>query len=121
MTLRAANPILVALAALAVAGAATAAAPSLSLSRSTVRPGQTLVVRGTAPGCPAGDSATIISRAFSRLHEFAGVPAVYARVRAGGAFQVTVRIPIGRRAGRYGITARCGGGNLGVQRFLRVL
>ena len=111
----------VAATALGFAATAAAAAPSLSLSRSTVRPGQTVVVRGTAPGCPTGDSATIISRAFSHLHDFAGVPAVYARVRAGGAFQATVRIPIGRKPGRYGITARCGGGNLGVQRFLRVL
>jgi hypothetical protein len=63
----------------------------------------------------------VISRAFPRVHVFAGVPAVWAKVRAGGHFRATTRIPVGRRLGRYGVTARCGGGNLGVLVRLTVL
>jgi hypothetical protein len=103
-----------------VAVSIAAATTSLSLTPSTVKPGQSTLVRGNADGCPVGDTVTIISRAFSRVHEFAGVPAVLTRVRAGGAFRVTARIPLTRRAGRYAVTARCGGGNLGVLRYLRV-
>jgi hypothetical protein len=64
---------------------------------------------------------TLISQAFAHTHDFAGVPAVYARVLPGGRFSVTTRIPSGEASGRYGITARCGGGNLGVQAHLTVL
>jgi hypothetical protein len=64
---------------------------------------------------------TIISRAFPRIHEFAGVPAVLAKVRAGGHFRATTTIPLRRRVGRYVVTARCGGGNLGVLVRLTVL
>ena len=50
-----------------------------------------------------------------------GLPAVLTRVRVGGTFHVVTRIPATKTPGRYGITARCGGGNLGVLAHLRVL
>jgi hypothetical protein len=62
----------------------------------------------------------MISKAFSHRHDFAGLPAVYAKVKSGGSFGHSVKIPAGRAAGRYTITARCGGGNLGVAAHLRV-
>jgi hypothetical protein len=104
----------------ALATAASAAAPSLTLSPSSVRRGRVVLVKGSADGCPVGDTVTIISRAFVRAHDFAGLPAIFARVKSGGGFGVTTRIPILRLPGRYGVTARCGGGNLGVLKYLTV-
>jgi hypothetical protein len=65
-------------------------------------------VRG---GCPRGDTVTIISRAFDPAQEFAGVPAIFARVGPQGAFSVKTLIPSDRAAGRYMLSGRCGGGN----------
>ena len=93
----------------------------LTLTPPAVHRGHTVLIRGSAGLCPVGDVVTIISRAFSRIHEFAGVPAVLARVQSGGHFRTTTRIPLRRRVGRYGVTARCGGGNLGVLVRLTVL
>jgi hypothetical protein len=93
----------------------------LTVTPHTVYRGHTVTLRGNAAPCPVGDAVTIISRAFPATHEFAGVPAVFAKVRSGGAFRVATTIPARRHAGRYGITARCGGGNLGVVAHLRVL
>jgi len=107
---------------LLVAGAATAYAatrPSLHVSPSVVPAGVRVTVTGNADGCPRGDSVTIISRAFPG-HAFAGIGAITARVRAGGAFRAYGRVRTNARRGRYGITARCGGGNLGVIAYLRV-
>jgi hypothetical protein len=100
--------------ALAVTVRAAPALVVLKVSPSHVQRGHLVVITGNAGSCPVGDTVFIISRAFSRVHEFAGVPAVLAKVRTGGAFRATTRIPLRRRPGRYGITARCGGGNLGV-------
>ena len=49
------------------------------------------------------------------------MPAVFATVGAGGRFHATTRIPLARRVGKYVVTARCGGGNLGVATPLRVV
>jgi hypothetical protein len=105
---------------LCVAGAA-AAPVALTVLPTTVRAGHVVRVRGNAGDCPVGDAVTILSRAFKHTHEFAGVPAVFALVRAGGRFGVRTTIPRARRAGRYVLTARCGGGNLGVSAHLRVI
>jgi uncharacterized repeat protein (TIGR01451 family)/CSLREA domain-containing protein len=94
--------------------------PALHVRPSQVVAGATVRVFGNAGGCPRGDQVTLLSRAFSRRHEFAGEPAVFARVGRGGSFSTTTRIPRGRSAGRYGITGRCGGGNLGVSALLTV-
>jgi hypothetical protein len=48
------------------------------------------------------------------------VPAFFARVRAGGAFAVAGKVRATAHPGRYVVTARCGGGNLGVAAYLRV-
>jgi hypothetical protein len=111
---------LVAVIAAAPAAVAARSKVSLAVTPSVVRRGHDVVIRGRAGDCPSGDAVTIISRAFVHTHDFAGVPAVYARVRAGGRFSATTRIPAARRAGRYTVTARCGGGNLGVLARLTV-
>jgi hypothetical protein len=98
-----------------------AATPSLSVSPASVRAGGTVRLSGSAEGCTAGSNAFLLSRAFVRRHEFAGVPAVLARVHpGGGSFKVWTTIPRSRRPGRYVITGRCGGGNLGFAVSLRV-
>jgi hypothetical protein len=100
-----------------VASAATR--PSMHVTPGIVSPGGRVTVWGNADGCPRGDSVTIISRAFPG-HGFAGIGAITAHVRTGGSFSTTGRVRANARAGRYGITARCGGGNLGVLVYLRV-
>ena len=109
-----------ALVTLAVAGSA-AARPSIIADPNPVHRGHLLGVHGVASGCPRGDEVTLISRAFSPRHEFAGVPAIFARVRPAGRYSVRTRIPAARKPGRYTITGRCGGGNLGIALTLRVL
>ena len=46
--------------------------------------------------------------------------AVFATVRSDDSYAVRTRIPAGRRAGGYSITARCGGGSFGVSAQLHV-
>jgi opacity protein-like surface antigen len=106
--------------ALAVATPALAASTSIKVNPTTVKAGQRVVVSGNAGDCPAGDAVTLLSKAFSHRHDFAGLPAVYAKVKTGGHFGHSVKVPSGTRPGRYTISGRCGGGNLGVQAHLRV-
>jgi hypothetical protein len=106
--------------ALALAGTATGSVRSLTLTPSSVKRGHTLLIKGSADGCAVGNTVFILSRAFVHTHDFAGVPAVLARVRPRGSFRVMTRIPATKRPGRYGVTARCGGGNLGVLKHLTV-
>jgi hypothetical protein len=118
---------------LGAAGLASAVASGLDVSRRTsattvalavrprtVRRGASVVVSGVAGGCTAGDRVTVISRAFAATHTFAGVPAVFAQVGSAGRFSAATRIPATRRSGTYVLTARCGGGNLGVSARLTV-
>jgi hypothetical protein len=113
--------IVAAVAVMLCAAGATAAPITLSVSPTTVRAGGVVTMKGFADGCAVGNTVFILSRVFVHAHEFAGVPAVLARVRAGGRFGVRTTIPRARRAGRYVLTARCGGGNLGVSAHLRVI
>jgi hypothetical protein len=99
---------------------ALAAGTAIKVSPTTVKAGKRVVVSGNADGCPVGDAVTLLSKAFSHRHDFAGLPAVYAKVKSGGKFGHSLKIPASRPAGRYTITARCGGGNLGVVAHLRV-
>jgi hypothetical protein len=46
---------------------------------------------------------------------------VFTPVKAGGDFSRRIRIPASKKPKRYSIGARCGGGNLGISRKLRVL
>ena len=113
--------VLLALGVAITASAASAATrPNMHVSPSVVAPGGRVTVWGNADGCPRGDTVTIISRAFPLTHSFAGVGALFARVRTGGAFSATGHVRLHARPSRYGITARCGGGNLGVVVYLRV-
>ena len=93
---------------------------ALAVTPATVRHGRTVLVRGVAGGCTSGDAVTIISRAFRATHSFAGVPAVYAQVGSAGRFSAVTRIPLTRAPGTYTVTARCGGGNLGITAHLTV-
>jgi len=97
------------------------ASPALHVKPKRVHAGERTRVFGNAGDCPAGDRVTLISHAFPKRHEFAGVPAVFARVRSNGNFSKRVRIPRSKAPGRYRITGRCGGGNLGVERKVVVL
>lgn len=90
------------------------------MSPSIVHRGGTVRIHGNVDGCPRGDAVFVLSRAFVHTHEFAGVSAVYAKVGAGGVFRATTVIPRTRRPGRYTVTARCGGGNLGIAVHLTV-
>lgn len=117
--------VLIALA-VAVAGTARAAAgvspnPSIHFTPSPVHAGAFVRVHGSAGGCPVGDTVTILSRAFSHSHAFAGVPAVTTPVRAYGGYSKKVQIPAWRRPAVYRATARCGGGTFGVVARVHVL
>jgi len=106
----------VGLAALALAGSLSAATPRLAVHPSSVARGGTVTVSGK--GCRGGDLVYLISSAFVG-HAF--VPhSVATRAGPSGAFSRLVHIRTAIRAGRYLITARCGGGNLGVSAALRV-
>ena len=92
----------------------------LAVAPTIVRRGGTVLVNGVAGGCTAGDQVTVSSRAFAATHTFAGVPAVFAHFGSAGRFSAKARIPATRRPGTYVLTARCGGGNLGVSARLAV-
>jgi hypothetical protein len=94
---------------------------ALGVTPTVVHRGALVVVRGVAGGCTSGDTVTILSDAFPAAHSFAGVPAVYGQVGAAGRFSARLRIPSTVRTGSYVITARCGGGNLGVSATLKVI
>ena len=102
-------------------GVALAGGPTIRVSPTTVVQGYEVRVFGVVPGCAVDNRVTLLSRAFSHRHEFAGVPAIFARVKAGHKYSKRTIIPAGRRPGRYRITGRCGGGNLGVTAHLRVI
>ena len=63
--------------------ASAALAASISVAPSSVHRGHRVIIRGNAAPCPVGSGVFIISRAFAHTHDFAGVPAVIARVRCG--------------------------------------
>jgi hypothetical protein len=103
----------------ALAVALALLAPSLHVRPAVAAPGARVVVSGNAGGCPRGDTVTVISRAFAGPG-FAGIGGGGGPVRADGTFSVRLRIARGAANGRYVVTARCGGGNLGVRAFVRV-
>ncbi len=95
--------------------------PSISVSPQRIKAGGQVRVFGLAGGCHQGNSVTLLSKAFPRIHEFAGIPAVYARVNGQDSYSTRVTIPSTRKPGKYGVSARCGGGNFGVYASFRVL
>jgi hypothetical protein len=95
--------------------------PTMHVRPNTVRAGRRVRVFGSAGGCAPGNEMILLSEAFPRRNEFAGMPAVFTPVRTDGHYTKRVRIPRARRPGEYQIGARCGGGNLGIFRTLEVL
>jgi hypothetical protein len=107
-----------AVAAFAVAAASATAAPArhLAVTPTSVARGGHVTVSGR--GCRAGDVVYLISPAF--VGNAFVQHSVATRAQANGHFSRRVRIRSRIGAGRYTITARCGGGNLGVAAHLRV-
>ena len=105
-----------------LAGSVAAAAPArvrLAVVPSPVSPGAAVRVVGNAGSCPAGSSVFALSRAFPG-RQFGGWGALSGRVGAGGSFAIRGHVRSALRAGRYAVTARCAGGNLGVTAHVRV-
>ncbi|WP_195908149.1 hypothetical protein [Nostocoides sp. HKS02] len=102
-----------------VAPAHAAPAASLRVSPATQQAGGSVQVNGT---CEANTSGFAISPAFlhDSAHDFAGVGAVAFTTDSTGAFTATATIPASRTPGSYTVSARCGGGNLGVTATLVV-
>jgi hypothetical protein len=99
------------------AGAAPPA--TLHVTPTTVPAGGSVQVSGT---CESNTDGFAISHAFlhDATHDFAGVGAAPFTTDAAGAFSVTATIPSSTAAGSYNVTARCGGGNLGIAVTLTV-
>jgi hypothetical protein len=105
-----------AVAALVLAAIAAGATPRLTVQPKSIARGGTVTVSGR--GCLAGDLVYLISPPFVG-HAFVS-HSVSTRARSNGSFSRRVRIRTSVHAGRYLITARCGGANLGVSAALRV-
>ncbi len=99
-----------------VAASPVAAAGTLTASPSTVQRGQTVKFSGGT--CTAGSSALLLSKLFPG-HQF-GVGLIKAKVGSNGHFTRAWAVPTTVADGTYGVTARCGGGNLGVVAHVRV-
>jgi hypothetical protein len=98
------------------------AAATIKASPNPVHAGKRVHLFGNVGGgCAPGGQVTLLSFAFPHTHEFAGVPAVFARVKSNGNYSKRVRIPKSRAPKKYSIGARCGGGNFGISVKLRVL
>jgi hypothetical protein len=108
--------IATAVVALVLAATVTAATPRLSVQPTSVARGGTVTVSGR--GCLAGDLVYLISPPF--VGNAFVQHSVATRARSNGTFSRHVRIRRYVHPGRYLITARCGGGNLGVAARLRV-
>src|SRR5258707_14002310 len=91
--------------AFALSAVAWAAKVSIKVTPTSVKAGKVVTVYGsTGTGCAKGDQVTLLSKAFSPRHEFAGVSAVFAKSGTGGAFSVKTTIPKTRKPGKYTIT-----------------
>jgi hypothetical protein len=106
--------------------ATSASAATLTVSPSSVAPGGQVTVSGDVlangqPGCTVPGDVTLISDAFVGLGGFAGVPATTTPADAAGSFSTTVMLSSSVAAGTYDISARCGGGDLGVTATLTVV
>ena len=97
---------------LALAGVALAAPSKMKLFPKTIYHGDVLKISGTpGGGCNHGDTVILYSKAFPAGGEdFAGVPAVHAKVVSDGHYAKHVRIPTSKH-GDYNVGGRCNGGN----------
>jgi hypothetical protein len=102
--------------ALVVAGGSGAATRSLSVHPASIARGGAVTVSGK--GCRAGDVVYLISPPF--VGNAFVQHSVATRAHSNGTFSRRVSIRRSVHAGRYAITARCGGGNLGIAAHLRV-
>jgi hypothetical protein len=101
----------------APAGASPAA--TLHVTPTTVPAGGSVDVTGS---CEPSTAGFAISHAFlhDATHDFAGVGAAAFTTTAAGSFSVAAAIPASIPPGSYDVTARCGGGNLGITVTLTV-
>jgi hypothetical protein len=99
--------------------AATRRPPTLMVRPAVVARGDTVAIRGTAPGCAPANTVFLISRVFP-THAFGGAESIATPLRPGARFSVRFRVPPTIRRGRYLIGVRCGGGNVGIARWLTV-
>ena len=106
-------PLVGVCAAILAASPAAGAATELHVNPSTVPAGQSVQVSGS---CEANTTGFALSTAFlhDASHDFAGVGAVSFSTDATGAFSAQASIPASISPGTYPVTARCGGGNLGI-------
>jgi hypothetical protein len=100
------------------AGAASPA--TLHVAPTSVPAGGSVQVTGR---CEPSTQGFAISHAFlhDATHDFAGVGASAFTTNGGGAFSVAAEIPSSTPPGSYDVTARCGGGNLGLTVALTVI
>ena len=109
---------LVLLSAIAVVASATASRPRLAVEPDSVTPGGIVLLTGNAGTCSVGSAVIAISRAFPG-HAY-GEGALAGRVGSGHAFSIVGHVRSNLRPGGYPVSARCGGGNLGVGATIRV-
>jgi hypothetical protein len=98
------------------ASPALAATHYVKVAPTSVKRGTSVRVYGSVGGgCASSDRVTLISHAFkgATTHEFAGVPAIYAKQDSYHDFSLHVTISKSVKAGRYSVSGRCGGGNFG--------
>jgi len=99
---------------LALPAAAGGFPVGLQVTPHTLPAGAIVHVHGNVGnGCSHHGSVTVISNAFHAGHDFAGVNAIFIKVRSSGKFAATTRIPSSRAPGAYHVGARCGGGSFG--------
>jgi hypothetical protein len=108
------------LAVLVLSGAAAAPAGRVHLvvQPATVAPGGIVTVSARSSPCLGRDQVTLISAAFPG-HAY-GEGAIRGSIGRQGSFVVRTRIRANLQPGRYVVTARCGGGNLGVSALIVV-
>lgn len=95
------------------APALAASGASIAVSPSSQHAGGSVQVSGT---CEASTSGYAISSAFRHdaTHDFAGVGAASFTTDSMGHFATTAMISSAATPGSYTVSARCGGGNIGV-------
>jgi hypothetical protein len=93
--------------------------PSLRVRPTVVSPGERVWLSGNAGTCERGEKVYLLSRAFPEGHG-AGLGAITTRVRARGVFSATGLTRPTAPAGRYTITARCDGSNIGATTQLQI-
>ena len=89
---------------------------TLKAAPAVVRRGGSITITGGV--CAANSNAILLSKLFPG-HAY-GVGAINAKTGANGRFSRTYVVPNSKAPGSYTITARCGGGTLGIVARVRV-